>query len=309
MDENELLELSGTVESVIYINEENGYTVLRLAESGGETVTVVGCFPYAAAGESMIISGTWVTHNVHGRQFKAEFAQRLLPTSAQEIYRFLAGGSVKGVGPATASLIVNKFGDRSLDVLMNSWEELATIKGISANKAQQISKCFRKQSGVRMLMEFVCSFGLRPVLALRMYKYYGDDALNLLKENPYVIVNDFVGGTFAEADTMALELGIEGNSKNRIGAAALFELVHNTGNGHCFIPREKLAMVTAQLIDVEPQEVENCIDELISGGQLRFEVIAGCNACYLPELYDAETEVCRDEQTQVQRQLRYPPPD
>lgn len=290
MDENELLELSGTVESVIYINEENGYTVLRLAESGGETVTVVGCFPYAAAGESMIISGTWVTHNVHGRQFKAEFAQRLLPTSAQEIYRFLAGGSVKGVGPATASLIVNKFGDRSLDVLMNSWEELASIKGISANKAQQISKCFRKQSGVRMLMEFVCSFGLRPVLALRMYKYYGDDALNLLKENPYVIVNDFVGGTFAEADTMALELGIEGNSKNRIGAAALFELVHNTGNGHCFIPREKLAVVTAQLIDVEPQEVENCIDELISGGQLRFEVIAGCNACYLPELYDAETD-------------------
>ena len=168
MDENELLELSGTVESVIYINEENGYTVLRLAESGGETVTVVGCFPYAAAGESMIISGTWVTHNVHGRQFKAEFAQRLLPTSAQEIYRFLAGGSVKGVGPATASLIVNKFGDRSLDVLMNSWEELASIKGISANKAQQISKCFRKQSGVRMLMEFVCSVGLRPVLALRM---------------------------------------------------------------------------------------------------------------------------------------------
>ena len=233
----------GTILSVVFQNEENGYTVLRLKNDSGEMVTVVGCFPYAAAGESMIISGNWVNHNVHGRQFKAQFAQRLLPTSANAIYQFLAGGSVKGIGPATASLIVNRFGDNSLDVMLNSWQELTTIKGISAAKAQQISKSFRRQAGVRMLMEFVCSFGLRPVLALRMYRYYGDDALNLLKENPYVIVNDFVGGTFAEADTMALELGIEGNSKNRIGAAALFELVHNTGNGHCFIPREKLAAV------------------------------------------------------------------
>ena len=175
--ENELLELSGTVENIIYKNEENGYTVLRLKNDSGEQVTVVGCFPYAAAGESMIISGNWMNHSVHGRQFKAEFAQRLLPTSANAIYQFLAGGSVKGIGPATASLIVNRFGDDSLDVMLNSWEELTKIKGISAAKAQQISKSFRRQAGVRMLMEFVCSFGLRPILAMRMYKYYGDEAL------------------------------------------------------------------------------------------------------------------------------------
>lgn len=288
--ENELLELSGTVENIIYKNEENGYTVLRMTDSNGENVTVVGCFPYAAVGESVIISGQWMTHNVHGRQFKAEFAQRILPSSAKAIYQFLAGGSVKGIGPATAGLIVDKFGDSTLDVLLNSWEELASIKGISRNKAEQMSKSFRHQAGVRMLMEFVCSFGLRPVLAMRMYKYYGDDALKLLRENPYILVSDSIGGTFSEADTMALELGIDGTSPNRIGAAILFELVHNSGNGHCFIPREKLVAVTAQLIDVQSYEVEPCIEELMESGQIMYEEIAGCKACYLPELYAAETD-------------------
>ncbi|MGN0981469.1 MAG: ATP-dependent RecD-like DNA helicase [Candidatus Limivicinus sp.] len=288
--ENELLELTGTVENIIYKNEENGYTVLRLKNDSGELVTVVGCFPYAAAGESMIISGNWMTHSVHGRQFKAEFAQRLLPTNANAIYQFLAGGSVKGIGPATASLIVNRFGDASLDVMLNSWEELAKIKGISAAKAQQISKNFRRQAGVRALMEFVCSFGLRPILAMRMYKYYGDEALETLRANPYILTGSMIGGTFAEADAMALELGIEEHSKNRLGAAILFELVHNTGNGHCFIPREKLAAVTGELIGVEPETVDQCLEELIEGGQLCYEEIAGCKACYLPELYEAERD-------------------
>ena len=124
----ELLELSGTVDSVIYKNEENGYTVLRLRDGNGEVVTVVGCFPYAAPGESMIISGTWMNHSVHGRQFKAEFAQRLLPTSASAIYDYLAGGTVKGIGPATAALIVDRFGDKTLDVLETAPEKLAELK-------------------------------------------------------------------------------------------------------------------------------------------------------------------------------------
>ena len=291
MDQDyELQELSGTVENVIFKNEENGYTVLRLKDGNGETVTVVGCFPFAAAGESMIVSGAWMTHSVHGRQFKAEYAQRMLPTNAAAIYQFLAGGSVKGIGPATASLIVDRFGDRTLDVILNKPQELSQIRGIGGAKADQISKSFRQQAGLRMLMEFVCSFGLRPVLAMRMYKYYGDEALDSLRENPYLLCSSLVGGTFREADTMALNLGMGGSSKNRIGAAILFELVHNTGNGHCFIPREKLAAVTAELIDVASEEADDCIEEMIEDGRLRYEEIAGVRACYLPELYEAETD-------------------
>lgn len=288
--ENELLELSGTVNSVIYKNEENGYTVLRLRDGNGESVTVVGCFPYAAPGESMIISGVWMNHSVHGRQFKAEFAQRLLPTSAPAIYDYLAGGAVKGIGPATAALIVDRFGDKTLDVLESSPEKLAELRGISLSKAKQMSKDFRHQAGVRRIMEFVCSFGLRPILAMRMYKFYGDDALELLRENPYILATNHIGGRFSEADALALEMGLDGSSRNRINAACLFELKHNLNNGHCFIPREKLAAVTAELINVETSEAEASIDELIETGQIVYEEIAGCKACYLPEIYEAETD-------------------
>ena len=288
--ENELTEISGTVESVIYKNEENGYTVLRLNDQAGAVITVVGCFPYASAGESMIVTGAWMNHAVHGRQFKAEFAQRLLPTTANAIYDYLAGGSVRGVGPATASLIVNEFGEKTLEVMENSPQLLAKIRGISAAKAEQISKSFRRQAGVRRLMEFVCSFGLRPILAMRMYKFYGDDALALLRDNPYILATEHIGGSFAEADTMALEMGVDSYSKNRICAAVLFELVHNSGNGHCFIPREKLAAVTAQLIGVDEPSADECIDILIESGQLMYEEIAGCKACYLPSLYHAESD-------------------
>ena len=286
--ENELIELIGTVDSIIYKNEENGYTVLRLVDENGELVTVVGCFPYASAGESMILSGAWTTHSVHGRQFKAEYAQRMLPSNAPAIYDYLAGGAVRGIGPATALLIVNRFGEKTLDVLENAPDKLATIKGISPQKAAQFSETFRRQTGMRRLMEFVCSFGLRPVLAIRLYRFYGDNAMNILRGDPYILASAHIGGSFAEADEMALELGIELQSESRIAAAAVFELEYNAGNGHCFIPREKLAAVTGQLIGVEPEAVDIVLGDMIGSGRIRYERIAGCEACYLPRLYEAE---------------------
>lgn len=286
--DNGLLEISGTISSIIFKNEENGYTVLRLTDSNGELITVVGTFPYASAGESVIISGGWMTHPVHGRQFKAEFAQRLLPTTANAIYDFLAGGAVKGIGPATAAMIVGEFGDRTLDVLENEPDKLARLRGISAAKAQSISRSFRQQAGMRRLMEFVCSFGLRPVLAMRMFKFYGDQAMELLRSNPYVLAFDHIGGTFAEADAMANELGLEYNNPVRVSAGVLFELRHNAENGHCFIPREKLEAATSELIGVEGESAFESVDRLIESGQIRYEEIAGCRACYLPFLYEAE---------------------
>ncbi|MBQ3210421.1 MAG: ATP-dependent RecD-like DNA helicase [Oscillospiraceae bacterium] len=291
--ELELMELSGTAESIIYKNEENGYTVLRLRDENGEMVTVVGCFPYVAPGESMIINGNWVNHGTHGRQFKAEFAQRLLPTSAAAIYSFLAGGSVKGIGPATARLIVDRFGDKALDVLESSPDKLASIKGISASKAQQMSKSFRSQASVRRIVELVCAHGLRPILALRMYKYYGENAIDYLRENPYILSASHIGGSFAEADTFALELGIESTNRNRISAAVIFELRHNLNNGHCFIPREKLAAATSALINVDEEDAQDSVDMLIESGQLICETVSNCQACYLPEIYEAESDAAQ----------------
>ena len=288
--ERELTELSGSVEAVIYKNEENGYTVLRLRNENDETVTVVGTIPYAAPGETLFVTGAWSTHNVHGRQFKAEFAQRMMPTDETAIYAYLASGAIRGIGPATASLIVRQFGARSLDVLENEAEKLAQIRGVSLAKAKQLSASFRQQAGVRRLMEFICSFELRPVLAMRLYQYYGDKALELLREDPYILCTSHIGGNFHEADRLALDMGMEEQNRSRVNAAVLFELRHNLGNGHCFIPREKLCVVTAELIRVDPELVEESIEDLIEGGLLHYEEIAGCRACYLPELYETESD-------------------
>ena len=291
--EKELIEISGTVDSVIYKNEENGYTVLRLRGENDETLTVVGTIPYAAPGESLFVTGSWSTHTLHGKQFKAEFAQLMMPTEESAIYQFLASGAIRGIGPATASLIVQKFGRDSLDVLEREPERLAQIKGLGLSKAQQIGKSFRKQAGVRRLMEFVCSFGLRPVLAMRMYKFYGEKALEQLRENPYVLATAHIGGSFYEADRLALDMGLDERNRSRIGAAVLFELRHNLGNGHCFIPREKLVAVTSELIRIEPEIVEESLEDLVETGQIILEDIAGQHACYLPELYEAETDTAR----------------
>lgn len=301
MEENGLTEIVGTIRSVIYTNEDNGYTVLRLETDSGEEETLVGCVPYAAPGEAVIAHGAWTSHAVHGRQFKAEYLQRTMPTSKEAIYEYLAGGTVRGIGPATASVIIDRFGERALDIIERHPEQLAEIRGISTVKAQEMSKSLRRQAGLRRLMEFICSYGLRPVLAMRLYKYYGDEALALLQQNPYILASDRIGGAFSEADGLALQMGVEGDSPDRVAAAVAFELAHNAGNGHCFIPREKLIAAASQLIDVDGELAAAGIDALVETGEVVRETIAGCDACYLRRLYDAETYTAKRLADMAQR--------
>jgi len=286
---DELKELNGTISSVIYRNDENGYAVLRMEQDNGEITTVVGCFPYAAPGEMLTVEGSWMSHAQHGKQFKAEHSIRLLPTSEESIYEYLAGGTVKGIGTATAALIVDRFGEDSLNILELHPEKLAEIKGISLTKAKEMSKSFKRQAGLRRLMEFLCAYKIQPIFALRAYRFYGDSALEIVQENPYILSVSHIGASFADADNLALELGLEGDSPNRISAAVTFELRHNSGNGHCFIPRDKLASATAQLIGVQIEAVYERIDALSESGELVCEELAGLTACYLTELHTAET--------------------
>ena len=289
MTMQELSEINGTVSAVIFRNDENGYGVVKLELDDGETTTAVGCLPYVAPGEMISAEGTWMTHAQHGRQFKIEQCNRMLPTSAEAIYEYLAGGTVRGVGPATAALIVDRFGDRALDVLEMQPDKLAEIKGIGSAKAKDISAGFKKQAGVRRLTEFLCSYGIQPVFALRMFKFYGNSAIEVVHENPYILSSAHIGASFAEADSLALALGLDGDSLNRVCAAVVFELMHNSGNGHCFIPRGKLTAATAQLIGVEPSLAEDAVDKLTETGELVCCTVAGLDACYLAPLYEAET--------------------
>lgn len=285
----EQTEINGIISSVIYLNDENGYAVVRMETDSGEMVTAVGCLPYIAPGEMISAEGSWVTHAQHGRQFKIEQSNRLLPTSADGIYEYLAGSTVKGIGPATAALIVDRFKEKSLDILEMHPEKLAEIKGISLTKAKDLSASFKKQAGVRRLTEFLCAYGIKPLVALKLYRAYGSAALETVHENPYIISASHIGASFAEADNLALELGIEGDSINRISAAVLFELQHNSGNGHCFIPRDKLIAATSQLISVPVDLVSDAIDSLSENGGLVCDKVANLNVCYLTELYEAET--------------------
>lgn len=285
----EQTEINGIISSVIYLNDENGYAVVRMETDSGEMVTAVGCLPYIAPGEMISAEGSWVTHAQHGRQFKIEQSNRLLPTSADGIYEYLAGSTVKGIGPATAALIVDRFKEKSLDILEMHPEKLAEIKGISLTKAKDLSASFKKQAGVRRLTEFLCAYGIKPLVALKLYRSYGSAALETVHENPYIISASHIGASFAEADNLALELGIEGDSINRISAAVLFELQHNSGNGHCFIPRDKLIAATSQLISVPADLVSDAIDSLSENGGLVCDKVANLNVCYLTELYEAET--------------------
>ena len=285
----EQTEINGIISSVIYLNDENGYAVVRMETDSGEMVTAVGCLPYIAPGEMISAEGSWVTHAQHGRQFKIEQSNRLLPTSADGIYEYLAGSTGKGIGPATAALIVDRFKEKSLDILEMHPEKLAEIKGISLAKAKDLSASFKKQAGVRRLTEFLCAYNIQPLVALKLYRAYGSAALETVHENPYIISASHIGASFAEADNLALELGVEGDSMNRISAAVLFELQHNSGNGHCFIPRDKLIAATSQLISVPPDLVSDAIDSLSENGGIVCDTVANLNVCYLAELFDAET--------------------
>ena len=287
-DHRELTELSGSIAAVLFQNEENGYTVLRMEVDDGSEATVLGCIPYAAPGELITALGSWVRHPQRGEQFKAEVVERTMPETAEAIYQYLAGRTVKGIGPATASLLVNRFGVDTLNVLEFHPEKLTEIKGISMQRAKAFSMQFRKMVGLRRLIEFLAAASIRPVVAVRLYQYYGDKALELVQENPYILSSELVGATFAEADALALNHGFEGDSPERVAAAIAFELQYNARNGHCFIPKGKLVAATAALISVSEDLAEMCLEEQIRGGFIICERVANVEACYLQRLYEAE---------------------
>ncbi len=288
MAEKQLSSLSGRISSVIYENSENGYTVLTIVDNSGEETTVTGYIPYAAVGEELDAVGRWTNHATYGRQFRAERTQRRVPLGEEAIYEFLASRAIKGIGAATAAMIVSRFSDESLEIIENHPEELAKIRGISLSKAKEMSAEYRRRMGIRRLLDFMGQYGLKPTLAMRLYRYYGDGAVEKIKENPYILSSDHIGADFHEADELAVKLGFEADDPSRVSAAIIYELIHNQTNGHCFIPEEKLTTVTAQLIGVDLDSVYEGLEVLCDDGEIVREDIAGVRACYLSRLYEAE---------------------
>ena len=288
----ERVTVEGTVENVIFHNEENGYTVLLLTVEGEEEpVTVVGCIPCAAAGEGMTVTGVWSVHPVHGSQLTAESVERRMPEREEDMIAYLSSGILKGIGPATAQRLVERFGADTLLVIEQEPERLRCIKGITAQRAKELSDAFRALTGLRQIMEFLARYDLPVYLAMPLQRTYGDGAIQALRDDPYILSRAQYGVDFSTVDEIAISLGFDGDDPCRLRAALTYELEHNAANGHVFLPREKLLFATSQLLAVTPDELELALDKLIEGFGVVEKTIAGVQGCYLPRLYQAETFV------------------
>ena len=283
-------QLEGVVSAIIYQNEENGYTILRL-DVKDEEITVVGAMPGVSPGEYLTVKGRWVRHATYGQQFRADIVERRLPEGIKEIFHYLSSGALKGVGKATARQLIEEFGDDVLNVIEEHPEKLATLRGVSLKRARQISESFRAQMGMRRLMEFLSQHAIPMEVAVPLRRAYGDVALEVLKNNPYILVEGEFGLEFSKADTLALELGVEGEDPMRLEAGLIFELAHNLNNGHTFLPHRKLLEATAALLSVELSLLEQALNGLQLRGEIVREDIAGQDAVYLPPVYEAEQAI------------------
>lgn len=279
--------LQGAISAVIYQNYENGYAVLRLS-CQGQTVTVVGTIPLPAVGERLMVTGKWISHPSYGKQFEAEFLERLMPETAPEITAYLSSRVIKGIGPKLAARIVARFGEQTLHILERQPERLAEVSGISLSKAQQMGQDFLSQVGIRHLMEFFTLHHLPAELAVQTYKLYGNHAIDMLYDDPYLLTEDGLDAPFGAVDQFAISLGVSGDDPRRVEAGILFELRYNLTAGHSFLPHSKLTDITAQLLSVSTDTVEKSILQLLSVERLMQDRLANIDILYLPELYRAE---------------------
>jgi len=281
--------VQGVISAVVYQNYDNGYAILRLNVGGGQNVTVVGTIPMCAVGERLMVTGKWGNHPTYGRQFEAEFLERLLPQTSSEILSYLSSRIIKGIGPKTAARIVDRFGDQTLIVMEREPERLAEVSGISWEKANAIGEEFRSRVGMRQLMEFFAMHQLPADLAVRTYKRYGEGAVDMLYDDPYLLMDEGLDAPFGAVDRFAIELGIAGDDPRRVRSGILFELYYNLSAGHSFLPQDKLIPATAQLLSVEEDVILESVNVMLEKEQLVADRLAGIDVVYLPALYEAET--------------------
>ncbi len=293
MAQQELQILQGTISGVVYQNYDNGYSVLRLACEDGQTVTVVGTIPLPSAGERLMVTGKWTSHPSYGKQFEAEFLERLMPQTATQILGYLSSRIIKGIGPRIAARIVERFGDNTLHIMEREPERLAEVSGISLAKAKSIGEDFRLQVGMRHLMEFFAMHHLPAELAIKTYKIYGESTIDLLYDDPYLLTEEDLDAPFGAVDQFAIEIGIAGNDRRRVEAGILFELRYNLSAGHSFLPKDKLIAATSTLLSVSPETVEERITKLLEIEKLYQDHLAGIDIIYLHQLYKAEKYCCR----------------
>ncbi len=291
-EKNNLQRLEGSIEQIVYCNEENGYTVCDISVDD-DIVTVCGIMPMLCEGDRLTVYGKWVHSAKYGRQFSAEQYERIMPADTASMLRYLSSRAIKGIGPKTAVKIVEEFGEDSFDVIENHPEWLANIKGISMKVAIAASESFKEQTGIRSAMMFFREY-FGAATTVKIYKKWGGSAVDIAKKNPYRLCNEIEGIGFERADALANGLGVEADNFDRIMSGLFYILQRNaTQNGHTCLPREKLRDAGAELLGVETEESDKAISELIKMERFKYTMREDTQMIYTSAAYDEEKYIAR----------------
>lgn len=287
-DDAGLLRLTGSIEHVIYANEDNGFAICDLGTESGDLITITGTLPYVGEGDSVTVYGKWVHNPKYGRQFRVETCERQMPADANSMLRYLASGAIKGIGPKIAQRIVDEFGDETFDVIEHHPEWLANVSGISRKSAKSIGADFAEKAGIRSAMMFFRDF-FGAAATVRIYKRYGGNAVELAKKNPYRLCEEIEGIGFERADRMARDLGLATDSEDRICSGICYLLSSNAqANGHVCLPRDKTVQGAARLLGVDETAVNDALDLLLAREKVHAERLGGIELLYDKKQYENE---------------------
>ena len=284
--------LAGLVERVTFHNEQNGFCVLRLkVKAERELITLIGHAPIVSPGEYASASGHWVTDREHGRQFRAVFVKISPPTTLTGIERYLGSGMVKGVGPVYAGKLVKSFGAAVFDVIEQSPERLREIPGIGEVRARKITSGWADQKVIRSIMVFLHAHGVSTSRAVRIFKTYGQGAIDIVRENPYRLAQDIRGIGFLSADTIAQKIGIAKDSPLRAQAGISYALTEASAQGHCGLPYAELVPLAVKLLDIPESIIETAIAQEIADEVLFPDTVESQPCVFLAPLYYAEQSI------------------
>ncbi len=286
------MELKGELTDIIYQNEVNSYTVAVLT-TDEEEFTVVGYLPFIHQGDSLSLIGKFVTHQDYGRQFKIETFEKIMPQTLSSLERYLANGTIKGIGPATAKKIINKFGEQTISIFKFEPIKLAKIKGITEEKALQMAEDFNENWELWQIVGFLEKFGIGVQSAKNVYKTLGINAVEEIQANPYILIDVANHVDFKQIDKIAMDLGIEYNSEKRIKSGIKYALLKATSNGHCRILENNLYNFVQNLLGVSKEEIENALIELKVRKEIVIEKEEEENLVYLDYYYQAEENVAK----------------
>jgi len=287
--------LEGSIERIIFYSPESGYTVCKFSLPDGETINVVGSFPPLSAGELLKIKGKWEINPKFGKQFKVESFLPVLPSSVQGIEKFLSSGLIWGVGPVLAKSIILKFGDRTIDILTNNPNKLKEVEGIGPVKLREIKRSWAEHEDIRELIIFLQEHNISTTLATKIYRQYGDKSFHVLKTNPYQACHDIWGVGFKTADQIALKLGLEPNSPERIKAYIRYLLEKDNEQGHIFSFENDLKSICiTELEIVQEEDFDRALLSLKKQHLVVVEELDSDSAIYLPFFYDAQKEVVQN---------------